>query len=91
LATLKKHCRGNVRDFQCLLKYFPVSHIWKHWQKYFLPNSETFDEALSLFADAGKTTWAYQNIVKTNNMTNIFAQQCSQFVLGFKGYLYKNS
>ena len=46
----------SVCDFQC----FPVSHIWKHWllmqkqkllpgeQKYFLPNSETFDETLFL-------------------------------------------
>jgi hypothetical protein len=59
LAKRKKHCRGNTRDFQCLLKCFPVSHIWKHWlllqkhfpsgkQKYFLPNSETFDETLFL-------------------------------------------
>jgi hypothetical protein len=22
---------GNIRDFQCLVKCFPVSHIWKHW------------------------------------------------------------
>ena len=55
LAKRKKHCRGNIRDFQCLLKWFPVSHIWKHLlllqkqkllpgkQKYFLPNSEIFE------------------------------------------------
>jgi hypothetical protein len=51
--------------------WFPVSHIWKHWLllkkqnllpgakakiiKYFLPNSQTFDETLSPFADTGKT------------------------------------
>jgi hypothetical protein len=28
------------------IKYFPVFHIWKHWQKYFLPTLKTFDETL---------------------------------------------
>jgi hypothetical protein len=46
--------------------------------KYLLPNSQTFDETLSPFADAGKTIYmTYRNIGKTNNMTIFdFAQQC---------------
>jgi hypothetical protein len=87
LAKRKKHSRGNIRDFQCLLKVFPVSNIWKHWlllkkqnflpgrQKYFLPNSETFDE--TLFPRLPTLVMTYRNIGKTNiNMKNIFAQQC---------------
>jgi hypothetical protein len=44
--------------------------------KYFLPNSETFDETLRRLPTLNNMT--YRNIGNTNNMTNIFdfAQQC---------------
>jgi hypothetical protein len=60
LAKRKKHFRGNIRDFQCLLKFFSClpyletlafiaeTKVASRKAKIFPTNLETFDETLFL-------------------------------------------
>jgi hypothetical protein len=68
--------------FPCLphletLAFIEETKFASRKETYFLPNSETFDESLFLrLPTLIRQYMTYQNIGKTNNMTNIFGQKC---------------